>query len=61
MDARCAFTITRGCAITFVFAVRELVNPWAKIRLLYSPALERKVAEIDSISTKVGTNFEVLK
>lgn len=61
MDARCAFTITRGCAITFVFAVRELINQWAKIRLLYSPELERRVAEIDSISSKVKTNFEVLR
>jgi len=61
MDACCAFTITCGCAIMFAFSVEKYINQWVKIRLLYSPELERKVAEVDSFSSKIGTNFEILR
>jgi len=57
LDVRLGFTITKGFAITFVFAVRELVNGWDKMRLPYSPELEKSVADISNGSKKVGTNF----
>lgn len=57
LDVRLGFTITKGFAITFVFAVRELVNGWDKMRLPHSHELEKLVADISSGSKKIGTNF----
>ncbi|KAI9749076.1 MAG: hypothetical protein M4579_007011 [Chaenotheca gracillima] len=57
LDLRLAFTAFRGYAVLFVFAVQELIDHWGKIRLPHSPELENKVAEIDGISEKIGTNF----
>jgi hypothetical protein len=57
LDVRLGFTITKGFAITFVFAVQELVDGWDKMRLPHSPELEKLVANISSSSTRIGTNF----
>ncbi len=57
LDVRLGFTITKGFAITFVFAVRELVNGWDKMRLPHSAELERSVADLNNWSKKIGTNF----
>ncbi len=57
LDPRLGFTVFKGFAVTFVFAVRELIDRWGKMRLPYSPELDRKVAEINSLSPKIGTNF----
>ncbi len=57
LDPRLGFTVFKGFAVTFVFAVQELVNKWGKMQLPYSPELDRKVAEISDISPKIGTNF----
>lgn len=61
LDACCTLTIISDCAITFVFAVQELINNWVKIQLLYSLKLKRKVAKINSSFLKIETNFEVLQ
>ena len=55
LDVRLGFTITKGFAITFVFGVRKLVDGWDKMRLSYSPELEKLVGDISS--KKIGTNF----
>ncbi len=56
LDVRLGFTITKGFAITFVFAVRELVDGWDKMRLPYSAEMEKLVTDISS--KKIGTNFK---
>jgi len=48
LDDRLEFTITKGFVITFVFAVRELVNGWDKMRLPHSAELEKSVADLDN-------------
>jgi len=57
LDVRLEFTITKKFAITFVFAVQELVDGWDKMRLSHSLELEKLVANISSSSTRIGTNF----
>jgi len=57
LDARLGFQIERGYAITFLFATDEVVTKWAKIVLPYSAGLERRVAAIEALSTKIGFNF----
>ncbi len=57
LDPRLEFIVFKGFAVTFVFAVQELVNKWGKMQLSYSSELNRKVAEISNISPKIGTNF----
>ena len=58
LDVRLGFTVTKGFAITFVFAVQELVDGWDKMQLPHSPELEKLVADINSKSKKIGTNFK---
>lgn len=57
LDPGLAFTVFKGFAVTFVFGIRKLIDRWDKMRLPYSPELEKKVAELNSWSTKIGTNF----
>jgi hypothetical protein len=57
LDARLGFQIEQGYAITFLFATNEVVANWAKMTLPYSEGLERKVRELEMLSTKIGHNF----
>lgn len=57
-DARVAFEIQKGYAITFMFATEEVVAKWAKIALPNTIEIKRKVDELESLSTHIGFNFE---
>ncbi|KAK4118164.1 hypothetical protein N657DRAFT_667302 [Parathielavia appendiculata] len=57
LDARLGFEIKQGYAITFLFAVDEVIANWAKIVLPYSEALVGKVSEMGRESKKIGLNF----
>ena len=57
LDARLGFQIKRGYAITFLYATDEALAKWKKIVLPYSAGLERRVADIEALSTKIGFNF----
>lgn len=57
LDVRLGFTITKGFAITFVFAVQKLIKGWDKMRLPHSLEMEKMVADISNFSKKIGTNF----
>ncbi|KAI0388406.1 hypothetical protein F5Y17DRAFT_452932 [Xylariaceae sp. FL0594] len=56
LDARLGFEIKQGYAITFLFAVDEVVAKWAKIILPYSEGLAKKVADMEKESIKIGLN-----
>ncbi len=57
LDARLGFEIKQGYAITFLFAVDEVIANWAKIVLPYSEALVGKVSDMERESGKIGLNF----
>jgi alpha-glucuronidase len=57
LDARLGFEIKEGYAITFLFAVDEVIANWAKIVLPYSERLVEKVSNMKKESRKIGLNF----
>lgn len=57
LDARLAFEIKDGFAITFAFTTEDELKTWAKMMLPRSPELAGKVAEMESTNTKIGVNF----
>ncbi|KZL67538.1 hypothetical protein CT0861_00342 [Colletotrichum tofieldiae] len=57
LDARLAFEIKIGYAITFIFATDEVVAAWPKISLPNSPEVVRKVVNMES--QKIKVNFAV--
>jgi hypothetical protein len=57
LDARLAFEIKDGFAITFAFTTEDELKTWAKMFLPRSPELAAKVAEMESTNTKIGVNF----
>lgn len=57
LDARPAFEIQSGYAITFIFAADEVVASWPKIVLPNSSGVIRKVVGMET--SKIKVNFAV--
>lgn len=58
LDARLAFSIVDGFAITFAFATNDELERWSKMRIPKEPNLIQKVTEMKSKTIGVNFTFE---